>query len=130
MKELYFLSLFLLVLSVIISTYIIIKLYYAQYLSDMALDRFNSCAKEILAKYDLIKTTRDDEYKEKLDAEIIRSLEMSKEPFSSAIESKRKVVEVITNRKTKYGVVLSAFFYILGITFGIAYLILFIYRYW
>jgi len=129
-KELYFFSLFLLILSVIISAYIIVRLYYAQYLSDMALDRFNSCAKEILAKYDLIKTTQNDEYKEKLDVEIIHSLEMSKEPFSYAIESKRTVVEVITNRKTKYGVILSAFFYILGITFGVAYLILFIYRYW
>jgi hypothetical protein len=130
MKELYFSSLFLLVLSVIISASIIIFLYYYQHLSDTALDRFNAYAKDILDKYDLIKTTRDINEKEKLEAEIISSLARSKQPFNLTIDSKRKVVEIITDKKTKLGVTLSAIFYILGLILGILYIILFIYFFW
>lgn len=130
MKELYFLSLFLLMLSVLCSAIIIIWLYYNQHLSDIALDKFNSCAKEILAKYDLVKTTQDTKKKDKLDKEICHSLVESKQPFRFAIESKRKVAEVIIDKKTKYVVILGSIFYVFGLMLGIAYLILFIYSYW
>jgi preprotein translocase subunit SecE len=130
MKELYFLSLFLLMSSVIGSAFIIIWVYYNQHLSDIALDKFNSCAKEILAKYDLLKTTQDPEKRDKLDEEICYSLGKSKQPFNFAVESKRKVAEVIIDTKTKCVVMLSSVFYVVGVMLGIVYILLFVYDYW
>ena len=82
--------------------------------------------KEILAKYDLLKTTQDPEKRDKLDEEICYSLGKSKQPFNFAVESKRKVAELIIDTKTKCVVMLSSVFYVVGVMLGIVYILLFV----
>lgn len=129
MKELYFSSLLMLVLSVIGSAIIIILVYYNQYLSDIALDKFNSFTKEILARYDLLKTEQDSEKKDRLDEEICQNIIQSTQPFNAFIEAKRKVAEIIINKNTKNTVIMCSILYLIGLLLGIVHLILFIYRY-